>query len=245
MSGKTPPPPSPDAPPPAAKIGAVALSLLAPPSPSSPASPRRAGAGNLFCDASEKQVSDLVSMGYSPAKRRVGRRTRGASSSPRNAVILADDASSDDSSNEDYSTTPIVHITQPKKRESKVTLDSSFFLFLCPATFDTQMLSHGHPPVYSKEAMNEFGASFQKQLSFNFCARRASRKKWALILESCASRLCEINLDLTAPASFSLKSSDRHELSRYVLEDLLSCPVGSCLIVCIRVGATGNPTKLS
>ena len=213
MSGKTPPPPSPDAPPPAATNVAVALSLLAPPSPSSPTSPRRTGAGNLFCDASEKQVSDLVSMGYSPAKRRVGRRTRGASSSPRNAVILADDASSDNSNDEDYSPTPIVCITQPKKRESKITLDSSFFLFLCPATFDTQMFSRGHPPVYSKEAMAKFNASFQKQLSLNFCAMRASCKKSMLMLESRASRLREIDLDLTAPALFSLKSSDRHELS--------------------------------
>jgi hypothetical protein len=65
------------------------------------------------------------------------------------------------------------------------------------------------------------------------------------MLESRTSRLREINLDLTAPALFSLESSDRHKLSQYVLEDLLSCPVGSCLIVCIRVGAGGNPTELS
>ena len=90
----------------------------------------------------------------------------------------------------------------------------------------------------------KFDTSFQKQLSFNFCATRASRKKLVLMLESCASRLREIGLDLT-PALFSLESSDCHELSRYVLEDLLSCPVGSHLIVCIRVSATGNPTKLS
>ena len=126
MSGKTPPPLSPDAPPPAATNVAVALSLLAPPSPSSPTSPRRTGAGNLFCDASEKQVSDLVSAGYSPAKKRIGRHTHGASSSPRNAVILADDASSDDSNDKDYSPTLIVRITQPKKHESNITLDSIF-----------------------------------------------------------------------------------------------------------------------
>jgi hypothetical protein len=47
------------------------------------------------------------------------------------------------------------------------------------------------------------------------------------------------------PALFSLESSDCHKLSRYVLEDLLSCPVGSRLIVCMRVGATRNPTELS
>lgn len=179
-------------------------------------------------------------MGYSPAKKKVGRRTHGVSSSPRNAVILADDTSSDNS-NED---TPIVCITQPKKRESKITLDSSFFQFLRPATFDTQMFSRGHPHVYSEEEMAKFDASFQKQLLFNFCAMHASCKKLALMLDSHASCLREIDLDLT-PASFSLESSDHHELSRYVLEDLLSCLIGSHLIVCIWVGATGNPTELS
>ena len=106
------------------------------------------------------------------------------------------------------------------------------------------MFARGHPPVYSKEEMAKFDASFQKQLLFNFCATCASCKKSALMLESHASRLREIDLDLT-PASFSLETSKCHKLSQYVLEDLLSCPGGSCLIVCIWVGATGNPTKLS
>ena len=129
MSGKSPPPPSPNAPSPAATNAVVALSLIAPPSPLFPASPRCAGAGNLFRDASENQVLVLVSTGtgYSSAKKKVGHHTCGASNSPRNAVILADDASSDDSNNEDYSPTLLVRITQPKKRESKITLNSSFF----------------------------------------------------------------------------------------------------------------------
>jgi hypothetical protein len=92
--------------------------------------------------------------------------------------------------------------------------------------------------------MANFDTSFQKQLLFNFCAMRASQKKSTLMLESCASCLCEINLDLT-PALFLLESSNCHKLSQYVLEDLLSCLVGSQLIVCIWVGAMGNPTELS
>ena len=96
------------------------------------------------------------------------------------------------------------------------------------------MFACGHPPVYSKEEMAKFDASFQKQLLFNFGATRASCKKSALMLESRVSRLCEIDLDLT-PASFSLESSERHKLSGYVLEDLLSCLVGSCLIVCTHL----------
>jgi hypothetical protein len=55
--------------------------------------------------------------------------------------------------------------------------------------------------------MAKFDASFQEQLSFNFCATRASRKKLGLMLESRTSRLREIDLDLTAPASFSLSQA--------------------------------------
>ena len=127
MSRNTPLPPSPDAPPPATTNAAVALFLLAPPSPLSSASPQNAGAGNLFCGAFEKQVSDLVSMGYSPAKTKGVRRTRGTSISPHNAILLADNASSNDSNNEDYSPTLVICITQPKKRDAKIVLDSSFF----------------------------------------------------------------------------------------------------------------------
>ena len=60
-----------------------------------------------------------------------------------------------------------------------------------------------------------------------------------------ASRLCDIDLDVT-PTAFSLATTDRHELSRYILEDLLSHQVGCRFIVCIRVSsATGNPTEAS
>ncbi len=62
--------------------------------------------------------------------------------------------------------------------------------------------------------------------------------------EARASCLCEVDLNVT-PTLFSRDSTDHHELSRYVLEDLLTCPVGCRLIVCIRAGATGNPTEQS
>ena len=39
--------------------------------------------------------------------------------------------------------------------------------------------------------------------------------------------------------------TNRHELSRYVLEDLLSCKVGCHFIACIRVSASGTPTEAS
>jgi len=52
-----------------------------------------------------------------------------------------------------------------------------------------------------------------------------------------ASRLRELDLDVTL-TSFSSATTDRHELSRYVLEDLLSCKVGCRFIACIRVSAS-------
>ncbi len=59
-----------------------------------------------------------------------------------------------------------------------------------------------------------------------------------------ASCLREIDLNVT-PTLFSLATTDRHELSRYIFEDLLSRQVGCCFIVCIWVSATGNPMEVS
>jgi len=146
-----------------------------------------------------------------------------------------------------YVPTPIVPQPPPKnkkKGDGKVVLDNNFFTYLRPSTFDKDLFIRGHPTVYSEEDMLQFDANFQKQLSFNFCATRATRKKTALMQDSRASRLRDIDLDV-APASFSLATTDRHELSRYILEDLLSRQVGCRLIVCIRASTTGNPTEIS
>ncbi len=59
-----------------------------------------------------------------------------------------------------------------------------------------------------------------------------------------ASRLRDVDLDIT-PSSFSRDTTDHHELSRYILKDLKSCPVGCRIIVCVRPGAHGNPTAVS
>ncbi len=92
--------------------------------------------------------------------------------------------------------------------------------------------------------MVQFDANYQKQLSFNFCATRATRKKAAAMQDAHTSHLRDIDLDVT-PTSFSLATTDHHELSRYILEDLLSHQVGCRFIVCIRVSASGNPTVAS
>jgi len=92
--------------------------------------------------------------------------------------------------------------------------------------------------------VSRFDTNYQKQLLFNFSAARATRKKSAATINARASRLRDIDLDV-APITFSRDTTDRHELSRYVFEDLLSCPVGSRIVVCIRSGVEGDPTETS
>ena len=48
-----------------------------------------------------------------------------------------------------------------------------------------------------------------------------------------------------APSLFSRDTSDRLELSQYILEDLLNCIVDCRIIVCIRSGAKGDETEAS
>jgi len=117
----------------------------------------------------------------------------------------------------------------PKKKggggDAKVILDSNFFTYLRPSTFNKDLFIRGHATVYSEDEMVQFDANFSKQLSFNFCATHATRKKAAAMQDTRVSHLRELDLDVT-PTSFSSATTDRHELSRYVLEDLLSCKVG-------------------
>jgi hypothetical protein len=170
MSQDAPSPPSPDTPSTTVMNNKVALALVAPPSPASPASPRCAGAINLFRDGAEKHHSDLPSTGYLPAKKKGGRCTQSAGISPHDAEAFIDDASDgDNDEDKDYSPTPtykIVRTARPKKQDAKVTLNSSYFSFLCPSTFDMKQFTRGHPQVYSDKEILQFNASFQKQLSF-------------------------------------------------------------------------------
>ena len=102
----------------------------------------------------------------------------------------------------------------------------------------------GHPQVYSDDEIIQFKREYQKKLPFNFSATPAMQKKSTSMDKARASRLCEVDLDVI-PSLFSRMATDCHELSRYVLEDLLSCPIGCCLTVCIRAGATVNLTEVS
>jgi len=92
--------------------------------------------------------------------------------------------------------------------------------------------------------ISRFDENYQKQLAFNFSATRATRKKSAAMIDARASRLRDVDLDV-APTSFLRDTTDHHELSRYIEKDLLSCPVGSQIIVCIWSGLEGDPTETS
>ena len=57
---------------------------------------------------------------------------------------------------------------------------------------------------------------------------------------------CHRDVDLDIPLSlFSGDTTDRLELSQYILEDLLNCKVDCCIIMCIWSGAKGNETEAS
>jgi hypothetical protein len=185
--------------------------------------------------------------GYSPAKKNGGRCIRGAGISPRDADLIAKAFPSDED-DDNYVPTQTVSLPPPKKKgggkDAKVILDSNVFTYLHPSTFNKDIFIRRHPTVYSEDEMVQFDANYQKQLSFNFCATRATRKKAAAMQDACARRLRNIDLNVT-PTSFSLATTNCHELSQYILEDLLSHQVGCRFIVCIRVSAAGNPTEAS
>ena len=157
-----PPPRLPDAPPASVTNSKVALTLLPPPSSASPASPRHVGAANIFQDCSEKQASDIALTGYSPAKKKGVGRLRGTLVSPRDAYLIAKDFPSG-KDNENYVPTLIIREPLPKKKggggDAKVILDSNFFTYLCPRTFDKDLFICGHPTIYSEKEMIQFDAN--------------------------------------------------------------------------------------
>jgi hypothetical protein len=81
--------------------------------------------------------------------------------------------------------------------------------------------------------MSIFDDQFRKQLHFNFSATRNSAKQRESRESTRASWLREIDLDVELPPSQQLLSTKWHEMSRYILEDILDCPVNSCLMVCV------------
>jgi hypothetical protein len=149
------------------------------------------------------------------------------------------DDSADDS---DYDDAPVANPTSKslprkilnKKSEPKLILDRNFMCFLRPHTFDHERFYRGKEDIYSIPEMERFNANYRRQLQFNFLATRTTQKQKQAFDATRASRLRDVDLDaLPDNTSSTISSSKRQDLSRYVLEDILDCPVGSRFIVCI------------
>ena len=100
--------------------------------------------------------------------------------------------------------------------------------------FDHKLFRRGKEDIYSVAKMERFDADYRRQLHFNFSATRTTQKQKQAFDATRASRLRDVDLDaLPDNTSSTIISSKRQDLSRYILEDILDCPVGSRFIVCI------------
>jgi hypothetical protein len=107
--------------------------------------------------------------------------------------------------------------------------------FLQPHTFDHEPFRRGKQDMYPIVEIERFDANFRMQSHFIFLATRTTHKQKQAIDATCASRLCDVDLDALPEntSTSAVISSKRQELLRYVLEDILDCHVGSRYIVCI------------
>jgi hypothetical protein len=143
------------------------------------------------------------------------------------------DDSADDS---DYDDAPVANPTSKslrrkihnKKSEPKLTLDRNFMCFLRPHMFDHELFRRGKEDINSIAEMERFDADYRRQLHFNFSATRTTQKQKQALDATRASCLRDVDLnalpDNTLPTT---SSSKRQDLSRYISEDILDCPVGT------------------
>ena len=126
-------------------------------------------------------------------------------------------------------------VVRNKNSKPKLILDRNFMGFLRPHTFDHEPFRRENQDMYPIAEMERFHAKFRMQLHFNFLATRTTQKQKQAIDATCASQLRDVELDALPEntSTLSVISSKRQELSHYVLEDILDCPVGSRFIVCI------------
>jgi hypothetical protein len=90
--------------------------------------------------------------------------------------------------------------------------------------------------MFSIAEMDHYHAEYHRQLHFNFSETQNKQKQRQSAKATCASWLCDINLDAPPEQSMSgVLPSKQHGLSQYVLEDILDCPVENRFIVCIAV----------
>ena len=108
--------------------------------------------------------------------------------------------------------------------------------FLRPHTFDHKLFRRGKEDIYSIAEMEQFDADYRRQLHFNFSATRTTQQQKQAFDATRASHLRDVNLDaLPDSTSSTIISSKRQDLLRYILEEILDCPVGSRFIVCIAM----------
>jgi hypothetical protein len=90
--------------------------------------------------------------------------------------------------------------------------------------------------MYSEDDIDRFDADFRKQIHFNFAATRNTQKQKQSQEATRASRLRDIDLDVIQRDTTTV-TTNRSDLSRYILEDILDCPPGSRFIICIATDA--------
>ena len=146
----------------------------------------------------------------------------------------ADDSDYDDATVASPTPKSLPKNIRNKKSEPKLTLDRNFMCFLRPHMFDHKLLRGGKEEIYSIAEMERFNADYRRQLHFNFSATWTTQKQKQAFDATHSSRLRDVNLDaLPDITSLTISSSQRQDLSRYILEDILDCQVGSRFIVCI------------
>ena len=149
-------------------------------------------------------------------------------------VDSADDSNYDDATVANPTPKSLPKNIRNKKSEPKLTLDCNFMCFLRPHTFDHKLFRRGKEDIYSIAQMERFDADYRRQLHFNFLATRTTQKQKQAFDATRSSHLRGVNLDALPDNTLStISSSKRQDLSRYILEDILDCPVGSRFNVCI------------
>ncbi len=94
--------------------------------------------------------------------------------------------------------------------------------------FDHELFRRGKEDINSIAEMERFDADYRRQLHFNFSATRTTQKQKQALDATRASRLHDVDLDaLPDNTSPTISSSKRQDLSRYISEDILNCPVGT------------------
>ena len=148
----------------------------------------------------------------------------------------ADDSDYDDATVASPTPKSLPKNIRNKKSEPKLTLDRNFVCFLRPHTCDHKLFRRGKEDIYSIAEMERFDADYRRQLHYNFLATRTTQKQKQAFDATCASHLRDIDLDaLPNSTSLTIISSKRQDLSGYMLEDILDCPINSRFIVCIAM----------